>query len=429
MSRSTLTPPVSDAPGTEPLPRSPLAGTGFRSTLMRFWPALAILALFTISVLLRLPSFGIDPVADQGWTQYQRWNNTEVWLHQAFVMDVYNSRGPSDHKFAGYIGAGDDRFLPDPKHPELAIYASFPPTHFAVLYIALKAMGLGLTFTAMQIFSLALHALCVALVSYLAYRLTQNKAMAVAAAAMYTFSTGTLWYHMNVYWAHELFMPVFLVALVLFVRRGGRLPWWQASLLGAAMTLVTWTGVIAAAGFAMQGAWKYYRTKDRAYLGNLFMVAGVLAALALVVAQVLLVSGTTPSEYLNSVTARVGARSAGASGMDMPVLAWRFVNNLLLDYGGFILIALVAAARRQLAGFEWEVAFVAAFPLLESFLLLEHDSTYGFGRLKWLVPVILVACMAGSRLTPRGQLKLGLAVGLACLLHVGLYFVVFDTGV
>ena len=46
---------------------------------------------------------------------------------------------------------------------------------------------------------------------------------AVIGAAMYALSTGTLWYHMNVYWAHELLVPVFLVALVVFVRRQGRL--------------------------------------------------------------------------------------------------------------------------------------------------------------------------------------------------------------
>jgi hypothetical protein len=221
-------------------------------------------------------------------------------------------------------------------------------------------------------------------------------------------------------------VPVFLVALVVFVRRRGRLLWWQGLLLGLAMTVVTWTGGVAAVGFALHGAWKYHRTRDKAYLGNVFMVAGMVLAVVLIAGQVVLATGASPAEYLEKVAHRAGSRTAAATSMPFPEMAWRFVNALLLDYGGFALIALVVAVRRGLSGFQWEVVLVAAFPLLESFLLLEHDTIYGFGRLKWLIPVILLACVAGTDLRRRGKLALVLAVGAAALLHVALYFVVFD---
>jgi hypothetical protein len=393
---------------------------------MRFWPVIAILALFALSVLLRLQSFGMDPLESQGWTQFQRFNNTEVWDHNNYVLEVYSTLSASEHKFVGYVGASDE-FLKNADNPGLTVYTSFPPTQFIVLFLASKIIGS--TFAASQVFGLLLHALCVALVGYLIHVLTRNNVATVVGAAMYTFSTGTLWYHMNVFWAHELLVPVFLVALIVFVRQQGRLRWWQGLLLGLALSIITWTGAVAAVGFALHGAWKWYRTRDTAYLGNLFMVAGMVVAVALIVGQVLVTTGADPLEYLSKVANRAGSRTAGAESVDLPVAMWRFVNALLIDYGGFMLIALVLAVRRGLTGFQWEVAAVAAFPLLESFLLLEHDLIYGFGRLKWLLPAILIACMAGANLSPRGKWKLGIATGVAALVHIGLYFVVFDTSV
>jgi hypothetical protein len=159
------------------------------------------------------------------------------------------------------------------------------------------------------------------------------------------------------------------------------------------------------------------------------MAAGMVVAVALIVGQVLITTGADPMEYFSKVANRAGSRSAGAANVDLPVMSWRFVNALILDYGGFLLIALVLAVRRKLTGFQWGVAAVAAFPLLESFLLLEHDTIYGFGRLKWLLPAILIASMAGANMSPRGKWKLGIATAVAALVHIGLYFVIFDTAV
>lgn len=396
----------------------------------------AIVGLFAVSVVVRIPSFGIHPMADAGWTQFQRWNNTEVWQHNALVLHVYRTYPVSEHKFAGYIshaitGPKDTRFLPAAGLPGLQAYTSFPSTHFVVLYLALKLLGLGFTYGASQVFGLVLHALAVGLVAWLVHLLTGDKAMTVIAAAMYTFSTGTLWYQMNVYWAHQLLMPVFLLALAIFVRRGGRTRWWQALLLGLAMTAIGWTGAVASLGFVLYGVYKYVTTKDKEFLGNLFMAAGMAVAVTLVVVQGLVATGVSPARYLASVMHRAEARSAGAGVASVPLMIWRFVNDLILDYGAFALIALVVAvvARHTLSRFQWEVALVATFPLLESLVVLEHDTTYGFGRLKWLVPVILLACMAGANLSTRGRLRLAAATGVAVLVHVALFYVVYDVAV
>jgi hypothetical protein len=401
-------------------------------------PTLAICGLFVLSVLVRLPSFGIDPVDDAVWTSFQRWNNTEVWRHTWYVLDVYSSHSAWDHKFASYIPGSwpapegrtsAEEFLSNAADPDLTVYTSFPAVHFVVLYLVLTVFGGEYTYEASQVFGLALHALCVGLVAYLAHLLTRRAALTVAAAAIYTLSTGTLWYHMNVYWTHELLMPVFLGAVIVFVRRRGSLRPWQAVAFAFAMSLVTWTGAVAAVGFALHSAYRWWRSRDRADLGGAFAVVGMVLALALNVVHVLLATGTTPLEYAGRLLERAEFRAAGgsAANVSFPVMSWFFVNNLLIDYGAFFVIAFALALRHTLNRFQWELAFVSAFPLLESFLILEHDTTYGFARLKWLVPVILVICMAAARLRRRRLVQLGVAVGAACALHVALYLVVFQT--
>jgi hypothetical protein len=398
-----------------------------RSAVARSWPVLAIVGVFALSVALRWPSFDVDPIQNSNWTPYQRWNNHDVWIHNDFVLGVYDRYPVAGHKFAAYIGT-DPQFLQNSALPELTVYTSFPSTQFVVLFLALKALGLGLTYTASQVFGLLLHALCVTLMAYLVFLCTHSKSMAVAGAAMYTFSTGTLWYHMNVYWAHELLVPVFLFAMIVFVRRAGRPRWWQALFLGAAMTAITWTGAVAAAGFSAYGVYKYYRTREKAFLANVFMGAGTVLALGLVTAHVLITTGASPVEYLRALVNRAEVRAASNDHTAFPILLWRFVNSLLLDYGLFFLIALVLALllKDRITAFQWEVVVVAAFPLLESFLLLEHDTSYGFGRLKWLVPAVLLACLAGANLGTRGKAVLGFATAAAVVGHVALYLVVFD---
>src|SRR3982751_4378493 len=180
----------------------------FRTQIIKHWPLLLLIFLFGVSVLVRMGSFSMDPIKEQGYSYFQHFNNTEVWIHDEFVATIYDTQPISKHLFASYVGGGED-FLPSKTMPGSTIYTSFPPTQFVVLFGALKILG-GISFLNMQLFSLAIHLLCVLLLYYLALLLTRNKLVSVLGALVYIFSTGTLWFHMNVYWAHQLLMPVFL---------------------------------------------------------------------------------------------------------------------------------------------------------------------------------------------------------------------------
>jgi hypothetical protein len=399
--------------------------------LKRFWPLLALLLLFAASVGLRWGSFAIDPVKDHKWTQYQRFDNLEVFEHVHYVGQVYDANPVNIHKFAGYIGKSDE-FLTN-KHLgtdgyTLSVYTSFPPTHFIFLYETLRLFGSNISFFGMQIVSLALHVMCIGMVFWLAMTLTKrNRYVSFLVTTPYIFSTATLWQHMNVFWAHQLLMPIFLGSLILFIRRKGLLKKGEALALGFAMAAIAWTGFIAVVGFVLYAAHAYFKTKNKAYLAYLYMLGGAVGALVLIVLQALWTTGASFTDYLNYLTTRVSARSGGVQKLPLTQMVWYFVNNLLIEFGTYAFIAYSLALVRKIKGFEWAIIFVSSFPIIESFLLLEHDQVYGFARLKWFVPIIVITAICGSKYatTTRRKVLLGIAVALANLLGILGYFTVY----
>ena len=396
--------------------------------ISKTWPLALLALLFITSVFLRLSSFSLDPIRSAGFTPFARFNNTEVWIHNKIVFDVYENYPVTTHKFASYIGGDSaNEFAPNKKESGLIVYTSFPSAHFVIPYLVFKTLGLPLSFTSLQLFGLAIQAVCVGLLYYLVLLLAHRRLIAVLAASAYIFSTATLQHHLNVYWAHQLLMPVFLTTLVVFVRQKGVFRWWQAFALGFAMSAITWTGAVATIGFALYGGYVFWRTKNRQYLFGLFLLAGMAAALALILLQVLFATGLSLPEYLQKVAHRAQARSAGTTYTSVPVLLWHLCNDLLINYGGYALIAYTTALRQRFSSFEWAVLFVASFPLLESFVLLEHDTVYGFGLLKWFIPVVIVLGIAGSHFanTKRRTAWFAAAVVAAHVVHALLFLVVY----
>jgi hypothetical protein len=108
------------------------------------------------------------------------------------------------------------------------------------------------------------------------------------------------------------------------------------------------------------------------------------------------------------------------------------VNDLVLDYGAYILLAYSMALgylSRLKPSFAWEVIFVSAFPLLESLPLLEHDTVYGFGRLKWLLPCVLILALMSYEFLNGKKLRTFLFVSLfalADLAHILIYLNIYS---
>ena len=394
------------------------------SFFKRYWPLLVLLVLFAASLGVRAGAFGIDPVKKNALTHYNVFNNTDVFIHNNFVLEIYEKHPASEHMFAGYIGGG-----PYLQHKSLpyTVYTSFPPTHFVALYAVLKPFNAVHNFAAWQVFGLAIQLACILLLFYLVYLLTRNKWLAVLAASIYVFSTGALHFHMNAFWAHQLLQPVFLASLVVFVRRGGLFKPWQALAFGFSMSLIAWTGVVGVVGYVLYAAFMFYKTRDRAYLSYLWMFGGMVAAVVLTFVHVLLATGSDPLSYVRAVKGRITARTATGGLIPFPQVIWNYISNLFLEYGGYIVLAYTLALRRKLKDFEWAVLFVASFPLVETLILLEHDTIYGFGRLKWIVPLALVIALFASRYvkTRKGKIALIATVVGVNILHIASYFVIY----
>lgn len=402
------------------------------------WPLVLLTILFAVSVGIRWPAFSMSPESrfDSTW---DRFTNYEIYKHTGYVFSVYDTHTVEEHRFAGYVGKSAN-FLKRENFEDLYVYSSFPPTMFVVPYLAFKAFSIPVNLVSLDVFNLLLQLITTILIYYLLLEILpkrdrkRRELVAFLAASAYIFSTGTLQGHMNVYWAHELLQPVFVGVVLLFAKRQGLFRWWEAALAGFALAIITWTGVLGAVGIALYGLFKLWRTKNRAYMGMAVgLVGGVLLALTLVMIQVLLITGADFRSYTSTIFKRVEARTASGSIYQPALVIRQFITRLFQDYGFYIVAAysmILLYVRKLKPTFAWAVVAVASFPLLESVPLIEHDSVYAFGRLKWLLPVILVLGLLSYEFLngPKKRLRQRVLVGLfaaAALVHAWIYLDIF----
>jgi hypothetical protein len=404
--------------------------------LKRNLPLLLLIVLFALSIVVRIGAFSQQPLTHYNHA-YDRFTNLEVYHHLSYVVnDIYAHYPIAKHKFAGYFPEGDPRFLHHRYLPVL-VYMSFPPTVFIVPYVFFKILGIGATFQAMEAFGLLIHLISVILLYYLLLAVLpkgngrRRQTIAVLGASIYIFSTGTLHNHMSVFWSHQLLQPALIGSLLLFTKKRGMLTWWQSLAVGFTLSVITWTGVVASAGFVLYGLFQFWRSRRKGYLWSAVGVAGgAMLALAAVIGQVLYTTGASIGAYASKVGQRIDARSPLAEGSVMHTVR-RFLNDLFLDYGAFFLATyslLLLNFRKLKPSLAWAVVFLAAFPVLESFPLLAHDTTYAFGRLKWLLPVILVFSLLSHEFLDGTKKRLYTLVGIvaaASLVHILLYLDIY----
>lgn len=402
------------------------------------WPHVLLTLLFAVSVGIRWPAFSM-PAESYFDSTWDRFTNYEIYKHTGYVFSVYDAHTVDEHRFAGYVGKSTS-FLKRENFEDLYVYTSFPPTLFVVPYLTFKALSLPVNLVSLDIFNLVLQLATTILIYYLLLEILpkrdrkRRELVAFLGATVYIFSTGTLQGHMNVYWAHELLQPVFVGTVLLFAKRKGLFRWWEAAIAGFMLSIITWTGVLGAVGIALFGLYKFRQTKDKAYLQSVGGLAGGAAlALGLVMAQAMLVTGADLRSYTSTIFGRVEARTAGGSIYQPMLVVRQFITRLFEDYGLYIVLTysmFMAYVRKIKPTFAWAVVAVAAFPIVESFPLVEHDSVYAFGRLKWLLPIILALgllsyeFLGGPKKQRRQRILISL-FALAAIAHTWIYLDIF----
>jgi hypothetical protein len=405
-------------------------------------PVLILLSFFIATLVVRNDVRRFAPLGEAVYAaNYQRQENTEVFKHVLYVLTVYRDNPIAKHQFAPYVGASPN-FLPNRFNPLLIVYPSFSPVFFIVPYLFLTLLHIGLSYSGLQLFSLALHFVCIIMVYLLVRTLLPRRKLAVfvalLCASVYAFSTSTLQNHMNVYWAHQLLQPFYFGAVLLFIKRKGLLKPWEAAVMGFVLSIIAWTGLVVSVGFAGYYAWRYHKRKDKADLWRAVAVlSGITAAVLLVAGQILWITGASAPLYISKIFLRVQARSFDPGyTTSVFVIPLRFLLNVAIDAGAYIVLALVFAGMywrrwRHTTNIALTAVFLTLFPLLESIPLLEHDTVYGFGRLKLFVPLIIILALGAYEFVVRAKhtwraawLLTGL-FAVAALIHIFLFLDIY----
>jgi hypothetical protein len=165
------------------------------------------------------------------------------------------------------------------------------------------------------------------------------------------------------------------------------------------------------------------------------LLGGIVFAVILIAGQIFLVTGASVGKYISKVFARVQARSFDPSYaksiFQTPI---RFLIGLATDAGAYIALALgflLAYGRRWWHSSRWTLITITLFPLLESILLLEHDTVYTFGRLKYFIPLILILALGSYEFlkdAKNKQRSIATLAGLftiAAIIHIFLFLAIY----
>jgi hypothetical protein len=414
-----------------------------------------ILGLFLVSVVIRLDQLQNQPQG-QGFynSDYSVWTNTDVNYHVLSTLKIYDDYPSGQHYFVSYIptyGRYDslaNSYATNRIHKELVVYPSFSPAVFIAPYLAFKVLDLKFSYTNLQLFSLAVHLLTIILVFFVVRAFVNKKysrnLIAILAASIYIFSTSTLNDHMNVWWAHQMMQPIYLLILLRLIQTKGRMRPWELFLHSLILILVNWTGLFVMMGIASYYAVRLFKKRDKSNLYPVVAICtGGILAITLIVAHVLFAADIDLITYLDKIITRVDSRSASVDYVPLASLILNNINNIIIDFGAYLIGALLLLftlyKKRYFSksddSFRWVVIGITLVPILESTLLIEHDTVYGFGRLKFLIPLILTAALLVSILIQNTQSKRRITMAsmvtmftIGAIIHTFLYLDIYGNG-
>ena len=386
-----------------------------------------LLAVFALSLALRWPL-----IADRPMTGFA--DNEDAASHVLLTLRAIDAAPPGAFGLLPAVTLGDasDRFVDNFPGAAIAtpdghfVYLSFPPLGFLAPYAALKFAGLPFDPLPLRLFDAGLQLLAAGLLAACAAALLANRPEAdrrlgaLVAGLAYLSAPEALLSHSLSYWAHQLYEPLFLGQLLLFLRRRTGPGFLALAVLGC---LVEWQAYFANAGFALAAL-----IAGRSGARRLALALGA-ASLAGAMIHLGWVAAVLPmDEALAALSGRYEARSEGdATAWARLRDGWYLSIGLpLLAFGLFLSVRLLAGlkpdGRRALASAEGGLALAALIVLglrcLENPLLVGHAATYGLDRLKLvtLCAVLLALLAVRARLDRRVVAGLALAVaGIGCL--------------
>lgn len=413
-----------------------------------------ILLLFALTLILRGYAI-VNAPFDKAYSSAALGNytNVECSIHNRFIAQVWDEYPASVHHYNLAIGHGSPRMTANRYVGDaFDTYTSFPPAAFLVPYFLGKLFGVTLDFYDrwMQVFSLSLNLLCAVLIYSLARQLItphrpedapRADRAALLCVALYLFNPNVLHYTSNVYWAHQFYEPFLLLLLLWLLRTADaprRLPVVFAWAFG--LSLITWTGLATCGGWFLFTL--FLDRKQKGIPKQLAAIAG--GAAAALATNVLWISSTIEGGVVtmfHNILLALRERTisyhdpfSSVYNLFRPA-AWEYLPTLLLLLlcAGLLLAAHKGYRLAPVSKPELLVLGVSFVTCCESLVLMRHDGTYGFGRYKYIVLLLVVLMLLGKRWLACGsdgqkaRIVFGTALPLVFACNIVHYLMAYST--
>lgn len=366
-----------------------------------------LVAIFSLSVLVRLP------MLNRPLSHPREWLSATVLRH----LEIWHEQGISRAHFAPittYPGRANKNINNEALDHKDAdgnyFYTSFPPLAYYVPYVIFETLHVYPAVLPLQIFNLALHFVS-GLLIYFTVRLIlncENEACypAVIAFAVYIFCPETLWLQANVYMSDIFAQVLFIGGIYLLLRwakygPSGILSYFSFSIFVFCFVYAEWLGVFFAISVGLY-AWLNRRKPGMKGL-QLAAALGTSAALVLTIWQYSSISGF--HAFLVASQNRFLLRSGLGQQLDLNLHIWNLLGWLLiltyylLAYAAdFALLGLWAALKGKgrplnlTPDVKMALLFSAVLPpLLHHLIFFNYTAAHEFSVLKGTPIIAIVA--------------------------------------
>lgn len=416
-----------------------------------FLLAFGILLVFLLSVVARLAQFR---VLDNSIV-------IDAPYHVLLTIAAYQETPISVHHGVPIVslGAPLDKFVPwsatTPDGLGNYYYTSFPLLGFVIPRLIFSALSLAVTLRNLLLVNLGIHALATTVSAALGWRLAGLNgasrdcqwSVAGLCAIAYIWNTEALYSHGVIYWAHSPFQIFWMLQLIClsFILSPpspnrpllGQVNLALFGLLSFLGPSTEWSGYVANLGLVLVLLVAGRRTSFRKmWLPITAVVVATLLALATFV--LFMISTLDHAAFATALTKSYRSRAGVPHEWSYAVFLANFGIGYIESYGLYLALVLgliVVALRRARENVGDRAVIVpsplmwialAAFPLLENALLLQHASRYTFDRLKLSVVIVVALAVVFPQLARRGRsLIVGAVAG--CAIFTLVQFIVVST--
>lgn len=174
-----------------------------------------LILVFTISVIIRLNNLK-EPVG-----RHHEW----LTGHVLMTLNIFDKNGASNHYYSPVLtfNTEADRYIFSQNKfkdkNDYCYYVSYPPLCFLLPHAVFTSLGLKPSIMGLHIIGLCVQLLIGLLIYFLLLKMFNRKLNeplfipAFFAFCLYTFASGNLWFHANV-WFADMLVPLFIVGLL-----------------------------------------------------------------------------------------------------------------------------------------------------------------------------------------------------------------------